>query len=554
MILVTGGAGFIGSNFVLDWLSREKEPLVNLDKLTYAGNLNSLKEVAHNARYKFVRGDICDADRLASVFEDFAPDVVFNALHGVPGEDGTVQGMLDLMGVPYTHSGLATSVIAIDKQLTKQALVPHGIPMPGGRIVKSAELHERDPMPRPYVLKPVNEGSSVGVAIVTDEGNYGNPIMPDAKGPWQEFAELLAEPYIKGRELTSAVVDFEGGPRALGVTELKPKSGFYDFEAKYTDGMTDHICPAEIPQHITDLCLEYALKAHKAAVDVVVEGLAASAASFVALAGADAHARLAFRNSDPAEARYSLPLPSYEASFRTVSLHVRPSRALSGEPAADAALVMRAIRDTLKPGGVMVCEEADVSGVYAEPRSQAYEEARDVGLAAGRARGVNYEGGRWAHTWAKEAGFEVVHVAAYHPHFIAGVQPVLRTTNRIARRGDHRDHLAGGLVEAVAEEEEIRLGLVGRRDRRLGRRDVTSAGRADCVSAANPCSRCDAGQRTANGGHLVLCGGRRGGSGSVLRLPSVRGQECPRVAVAAGQLSGETIGSRARRALADRVG
>ncbi|WP_324828191.1 D-alanine--D-alanine ligase [Qipengyuania zhejiangensis] len=205
-----------------------------------------------------------DMDRqVAARIADAAPDVVFNALHGVPGEDGTVQGMLDLMGVPYTHSGLATSVIAIDKQLTKQALVPHGIPMPGGRIVKSAELYERDPMPRPYVLKPVNEGSSVGVAIVTDEGNYGNPIARDAKGPWQEFSQLLAEPYIKGREMTSAVVDFPDGPRALAVTELKPKSGFYDFDAKYTDGMTDHICPADIPANIEKLCLEIALKAHK---------------------------------------------------------------------------------------------------------------------------------------------------------------------------------------------------------------------------------------------------------------------------------------------------
>ena len=205
-----------------------------------------------------------DMDRqVAARIAETAPDVVFNALHGVPGEDGSVQGMLDLMGVPYTHSGLATSVIAIDKQLTKQALVPHGIPMPGGRIVRSAELYERDPMPRPYVLKPVNEGSSVGVAIVTAEGNYGNPISRDAKGPWQEFAELLAEPYIKGREMTAAVVDFEDGPRALAVTELKPKSGFYDFDAKYTDGMTDHVCPADIPQHIADLCLEYALRAHK---------------------------------------------------------------------------------------------------------------------------------------------------------------------------------------------------------------------------------------------------------------------------------------------------
>jgi D-alanine-D-alanine ligase len=205
-----------------------------------------------------------DMDRqVAARIAEAAPDVVFNALHGVPGEDGTVQGMLDLMGVPYTHSGLATSVIAIDKQLTKQALVPHGIPMPGGRIVKSADLFERDPMPRPYVLKPVNEGSSVGVAIVTDEGNYGNPIARDAEGPWQEFSELLAEPYIRGREMTAAVVDFANGPRALAVTELKPKSGFYDFDAKYTDGMTDHVCPADIPQHIADLCLEYALKAHK---------------------------------------------------------------------------------------------------------------------------------------------------------------------------------------------------------------------------------------------------------------------------------------------------
>ena len=205
-----------------------------------------------------------DMDRqVAARIAEAAPDVVFNALHGVPGEDGTVQGMMDLMGVPYTHSGLATSVIAIDKQLTKQALVPHGVPMPGGRIVRTVELFERDPLPRPYVLKPVNEGSSVGVAIVTKDGNYGNPIARDAKGPWQDFAELLAEPYIKGRELTSAVVDFADGPRALGVTELRPKRGFYDFDAKYTDGMTDHICPADIPDNIRDLCLELALKAHK---------------------------------------------------------------------------------------------------------------------------------------------------------------------------------------------------------------------------------------------------------------------------------------------------
>jgi D-alanine-D-alanine ligase len=201
-----------------------------------------------------------DMDRqVAARIAEAAPDVVFNALHGVPGEDGTVQGMMDLMGVPYTHSGLATSVIAIDKELTKHALVPHGIPMPGGRIVRSEDLYQGDPLARPYVLKPVNEGSSVGVAIVTEGGNSGNPISRDTKGPWQEFSSLLAEPYIRGRELTTAVL----GERALMVTELVPKSGFYDFDAKYTDGMTEHVCPAEIPENIARLCLDYALRAHR---------------------------------------------------------------------------------------------------------------------------------------------------------------------------------------------------------------------------------------------------------------------------------------------------
>jgi D-alanine-D-alanine ligase len=201
-----------------------------------------------------------DMDRdVAAKLAATKPDVVFNALHGSPGEDGSVQGMMDLMGLTYTHSGMACSVIAIDKELTKQALVPHGIPMPGGRIVPVAEIFEKDPLERPYVLKPVNEGSSVGVAIVTNEGNYGNPISREAKGPWQEFEALLAEPYIRGRELTTAVL----GGRALMVTELKPKSGFYDFDAKYTEGMTDHICPAEIPDEITAACLDLALRCHQ---------------------------------------------------------------------------------------------------------------------------------------------------------------------------------------------------------------------------------------------------------------------------------------------------
>src|SRR5690606_15181945 len=223
-------------------------------------SLTSGKGVAEALEARGHRVTRLDMGRdVAARIAEAAPDVVFNALHGVPGEDGTVQGMMDLMGVPYTHSGLATSVVAIDKQLTKHELVPHGVPMPGGRIVQSTDLYQGDPLERPYVLKPVNEGSSVGVAIVTDDGNYGNPIARDASGPWQEFESLLAEPYIRGRELTTAVL----GDRALGVTELVPKSGFYDFDAKYTDGMTEHVCPAQIPEDIAKLCCEYALKAHR---------------------------------------------------------------------------------------------------------------------------------------------------------------------------------------------------------------------------------------------------------------------------------------------------
>ncbi len=200
-----------------------------------------------------------DMDRqVAQRLQEAMPDVVFNALHGSPGEDGSVQGMMDLMGLRYTHSGAATSVIAIDKELTKMVLVPHGIPMPQGQVVESESLFEADPMPRPYVLKPVNEGSSVGVAIIRDGGNHGDPISRETSGPWHDFPRLLAEPFIRGRELTVAVL----GDEALAVTELRPRSGFYDYDAKYTEGMTEHVCPADIPAEIADAALDIALRSH----------------------------------------------------------------------------------------------------------------------------------------------------------------------------------------------------------------------------------------------------------------------------------------------------
>ena len=201
-----------------------------------------------------------DMDReVARRLAELKPDVIFNALHGTPGEDGTVQGMMDLMGLKYTHSGLETSVIAIDKELTKMVLVPHGVRMPAGKVVESESLYQADPMARPYVLKPVNEGSSVGVAIVTADGNYGNPIGRDVEGPWKHFYSLLAEPFINGRELTVAVL----GDEAMAVTELKPKAGFYDYDAKYTDGLTVHVCPAEVPDDIAQSMMDMAAKAHR---------------------------------------------------------------------------------------------------------------------------------------------------------------------------------------------------------------------------------------------------------------------------------------------------
>lgn len=218
---------------------------------------NGVADALERVGYRVTRLDM--GRDIAARLAEVKPDVVFNALHGTPGEDGTVQGMMDLMGLKYTHSGLATSVIAIDKQLTKLALVPHGIPMPGGMVVESEALYHADPLPRPYVLKPVNQGSSVGVAIVTDTANYGNPISRDVDGPWRQFDHLLAEPFIRGRELTVAVL----GDRALCVTELQPKSGFYDFDAKYTEGQTEHICPARVPDDVAEAMMGWALQAHR---------------------------------------------------------------------------------------------------------------------------------------------------------------------------------------------------------------------------------------------------------------------------------------------------
>lgn len=184
------------------------------------------------------------------------PDVVFNALHGRFGEDGTVQGLLDLLGIPYTHSGVLASSLAMDKAMAKKVFAAAGITCPSGRVIDPSELLAGDPLPRPYVVKPNNEGSSVGVRIVLP----GDNLPPPEEMGWHVGQKLLVEPYIAGRELTVGVM----GDRALAVTELRPKAGFYDYTAKYTEGKTDHLVPAPLPESVTRQALDAALAAHRA--------------------------------------------------------------------------------------------------------------------------------------------------------------------------------------------------------------------------------------------------------------------------------------------------
>jgi D-alanine-D-alanine ligase len=184
---------------------------------------------------------------------DPAPDVVFNALHGRWGEDGKIQALLDILEIPYTHSGVLASALAMDKPMAKRLFAAAAIPCPDGRIVRREELANGPVIDPPYVIKPPNEGSSVGVRIVLEGDN--RPPLDD----WPFGAAVLIESYIPGRELTVAVM----GERALGVTELRPHDGFYDYAAKYEEGRTTHLCPAPVPDEIADLAMEYALKAHE---------------------------------------------------------------------------------------------------------------------------------------------------------------------------------------------------------------------------------------------------------------------------------------------------
>ncbi|MYM55717.1 D-alanine--D-alanine ligase [Rhodobacteraceae bacterium GS-10] len=195
-----------------------------------------------------------DAGRdLAMRLDDLKPDVVFNALHGRWGEDGCVQGMLEWMQIPYTHSGVLASAIAMDKERSKQVYRDAGLPVVPSLLASKAEVGARHVMAPPYVVKPYNEGSSVGVYIVHEAANsppHLSQDMPDT---------VMVEEYVPGRELTATVM----GDKALTVTDIYAE-GWYDYHAKYSEGGSRHVVPAEVPQEIFDACLDYALRAHHA--------------------------------------------------------------------------------------------------------------------------------------------------------------------------------------------------------------------------------------------------------------------------------------------------
>ena len=189
-----------------------------------------------------------------------APDAAFNALHGRYGEDGCIQGLLNLLQIPYTHSGVLASALAMDKVAARAIFAAQNIGIADAVVATPEDLQTGDVMPPPYVIKPINEGSSVGVHIVRNGDN--RPPFDDIPA---KTRKLLVERYIPGRELTVAVMG--SGPdetRPLAVTELRPVSGFYDYEAKYTDGRTEHLVPAPVSPEVYERAMNWAATAHQA--------------------------------------------------------------------------------------------------------------------------------------------------------------------------------------------------------------------------------------------------------------------------------------------------
>ena len=192
---------------------------------------------------------------LAEQLVKVKPDVVFNALHGRWGEDGCIQGLLEVLEIPYTHSGVMASALAMDKPMAKKVFAGVGLPIVEGRVATKQEVMEGKVMAKPYVVKPINEGSSVGVKIIQEEENF---FFDESN--WHYGEQVLVERYIPGREIQVAVLD----SKALGAVEVVIKNGFYDYEAKYTAGRAQHLMPAPVEKAVYEEVCELAERAHDA--------------------------------------------------------------------------------------------------------------------------------------------------------------------------------------------------------------------------------------------------------------------------------------------------
>jgi D-alanine-D-alanine ligase len=195
---------------------------------------------------------------VATVLAELKPDVALNVLHGRPGEDGTLQGVLEILGIPYTHSGVLASALAMQKDVAKEIFRAAGVPVPEGLVVSRFEAGAKHLLPPPYVVKPIAEGSSVGVFIVTEE--HGHPPQELYREDWAYGDRVIVEKYIAGKELTCAIV----GDEALGVIEIVPAVRFYDYEAKYAPGGSKHLLPAPVSSFVYQQARRLSLAAHRA--------------------------------------------------------------------------------------------------------------------------------------------------------------------------------------------------------------------------------------------------------------------------------------------------
>ncbi len=207
-------------------------------------------------RYRVSRIDV--TRDIAATLRALKPDCALNVLHGRPGEDGTLQGLLEIIGIPYSHSGVLASALAMQKDIAKTVLKAAAVPVPGGVVATRAQAAKAHLLPPPYVIKPVAEGSSVGVFIV--RADHKHPPQELTRPDWTFGDRVLVEPYIAGKELTCAVM----GDKALGVIEIVPTVKFYDYEAKYAPGGSKHLLPAPVSPEIYEECRRLSLAAHRA--------------------------------------------------------------------------------------------------------------------------------------------------------------------------------------------------------------------------------------------------------------------------------------------------